>query len=341
MAAVSLCFVGCGAMNARHVRLFKRLRPGAPFAVASRDPDRARAFGARLGAKESFGSYDQALGSGYDGLVIGTPPRGHAQLIEGALAVGKHLLIEKPVVARFEELARLWPSLKRAPGTVMVAENLHYAPFHRRLKAALRDPALGRPLILDLIRLGRARPSGWRADPAEMPLGALHEGGVHWIRRVLDLASVFEAAPAAQIVDVFATGPARPVTSTPGEDTMMIVARHRSGLTSRLLHTWAVPWRFPPFDASKVLLENGALYFDSRSLGGRAYGPGGGRWLWPTVRDGGGYAAMWADFLAAAETGRAPELTLEDVFADFAYLDAAYRSKASGRPETPAAPPPA
>jgi predicted dehydrogenase len=339
MPGVSLCFVGCGAMNARHVRVFKALRPGAPFAVASRDPERARAFAGRLGAKESFGSYDAAVRAGYDGLVIGTPPRGHAALIEAALAAGKHLLIEKPVVARFDELERLWPALKRHPRTVMVAENLHYAPFHRRLKEWLRDPALGRPLVLDLVRLGRSRPTGWRADPAEMPLGALHEGGVHWIRRVLDLGSVFEQTPADQIADVFAAGPERPVTATPGEDTMMIVGRHRSGLTSRLLHTWAVPWRFPPFDASKVLLEHGALYFDARSLGGRAYGPRGARWLWPNLRDGGGSRAMWADFLAAAETGRPPQLTLEDVFADFAYLDAAYRSKASGRPETPRRPP--
>ena len=47
---------------------------------------------------------------------------------------------------------------------------------------------------------------------------------------------------------------------------------------------------------------------------------------------------MWADFLAAAETGRPPELTLEQTFADFAYLDAAYRSKASDRPEAPKRP---
>ena len=47
---------------------------------------------------------------------------------------------------------------------------------------------------------------------------------------------------------------------------------------------------------------------------------------------------MWTDFLGAAETGRPPELTLEQLFADFAYLDAAYRSKASGRPETPKQP---
>ena len=143
MAGISLCFVGCGAMNARHVRLFKRLRPGSAFAVASRDRRESSRFWRALGAKDCFGSYDEALASGYDGLVIGTPPRGHAALIEAALAAGKHLLIEKPVVARFDELERLWPALKRSGRTVMVAENLHYAPFHRRLKERLRDPAAG------------------------------------------------------------------------------------------------------------------------------------------------------------------------------------------------------
>jgi hypothetical protein len=48
---------------------------------------------------------------------------------------------------------------------------------------------------------------------------------------------------------------------------------------------------------------------------------------------------MWIDFLGAAENARPPELTLQAIFADFAYMDAAYRSKASGRPETPKRPP--
>ena len=79
--------------------------------------------------------------------------------------------------------------------------------------------------------------------------------------------------------------------------------------------------------------------FDARSLYGRAYGPNGKRWLWPSVRDASGYQAMWIDFLGAMESGRPTELTLEQLFADFAYLDAAYRSKASGRPEAPRQPP--
>jgi predicted dehydrogenase len=325
-------------MNARHIRTLRRLRPHARIAVASRKRDRARAFAATHGARDSFGDYEDAIASDYQTVVIGVPPRAHRSLVELALAAGKHVLIEKPVFASFDELETLWPRLKAHRATVMVAENLHYAPFHRRLKELLRAPGLGQPLLLELTRLGRVRPTGWRADPEEMPLGALHEGGVHWIRRLLDLASVFEDGRADHVVELHAVGPPAPVTATPGEDTMMIMARHRSGLTSRLFHSWAVPWRFWPFDASKLLLEHGALYFDARGIVGRFYGPDGRQWLWPHVLDAGGFQTMWRDFLACVETGQRPELTLEQVFADFAYMDAAYRSLRSGHPEKPVTP---
>ena len=134
--------------------------------------------------------------------------------------------------------------------------------------------------------------------------------------------------------------PPAPVTATPGEDTMMIVARHRSGLMSRLFHSWAVPWRFWPFDASKLLARaRRAVLRRARHLRPllRAARHAGGSG--PHVRDAAGYQTMWRDFLACIEDGRRPELTLEQVFADFAYMDAAYRSRTSGRPETPAAPP--
>src|SRR5262249_24050020 len=158
---------------------------------------------------------------------------------------------------------------------------------------------LGRPLVLDLVRLGRSRPSGWRADPAEMPLGALHEGGVHWIRKLLDLAAVVEGGQLDHVAHVYAVAPPAPGTPTPGRGTTLVVARHRSGLVSRLLHTWAAPWRLPPFDMSKVLLEHGALYFDARGIFGRVYAPAGRSFLWPDLRDAGGTQAMWRDFLAA------------------------------------------
>ena len=48
-------------VNARHIRTLRRLRPRAVIGVASRDEGRARDFGARVGARDCFGSYDQAI----------------------------------------------------------------------------------------------------------------------------------------------------------------------------------------------------------------------------------------------------------------------------------------
>ena len=158
MPDVSVCFLGTGRINARHIQTLKQLRPQARIAVASRDKHRARAFGDRHGARDSYGSYEDAIASDYDTIVIGVPPSAHRSLVELALAAGKHLLIEKPVFASFDELEALWPRLSDIGPTVMVAENLHYAPFHRRLKHLLGQKGLGQPLLLDLTRLVRARP---------------------------------------------------------------------------------------------------------------------------------------------------------------------------------------
>jgi len=338
MTAPDVCFLGCGAMTARHLDTLRRLRPGARIAVASRDAARARAFAARHGVHESFGSYEQALASSYGVVVVATPPRSHRALLEGAIAAGKHVLVEKPICADLDELAALWPALVASAGVVMVAENDHFAPFQRTLKTQLAALDGGRPLFLDLVRLGVSPPRGWRADRREMPLGALHEGGVHWIRRLMDLASVFEDDAVDHVVDVSAFGPTTPLGDTPHEDTTMLVVRHRSGLTSRLLHSWALPWRLP-FDVSKVVLERGALYFDSRGAFGCAFRGRERRWIAPALRDRGGFVAMWRHFLDCVALRRRPELSLAQTFADFAVLDAGLCARRAGRPFSPRRPP--
>jgi len=245
--------------------------------------------------------------------------------------------VEKPIFNSLREFEKIWPSLVRYPGTIMVAENLHFAPFHRRLKHLLQGGRLGRPLFLDLYRFGRSQPEGWRADPEQMPLGALHEGGVHWVRRLLDLASVFEENGSPGVVGVRAYRPQVPLTEMPGDDTMMVVARHRSGLVSRLFHTWGIPRRSVLFDVSKFQLEGGTLYFDSRGIFGRLVTNRRKKFMWPSIRDAAGFKAMWQHFVYCLENRQKPELSIETIFGDFAYLEAAYRSLESGKEENPEA----
>lgn len=335
---LSVCFLGCGQINLRHIKILRRLRPHAIVAVASRSARVAEPYANKVGAQRFFGSYDEAIAAGHDVYVVGTVPGSHHGLVKAIVEGGHHCLVEKPAFNSLSEFRDLWPRLRRSRGVFMVAENLHFAPFQRKLKRLMADASLGRPLALELVRLGRSRPSGWRLDPKQMPLGALHEGGVHWIRRLLDLASVFEPDGHAGVIDVMAYGPSTPVTSTPHEDTMIVMSRHRSGLTTRLLHTWAVPWRLPVFDASKLYSEFGAVYFDARGVYGRVYRPRGKSWVWPVLADAGGYQAMWRSFLGSVEEGRPCELSLQTAYDDFAYMDAAYRSRASGVPEAPLPP---
>lgn len=335
--ALKLCLLGTGKINVRHLKIVRRLRPEAEITVASRSQATAEAFRRSHGLEGAFGSYEAAIASpNVDVVLIGTPPSNHAELVEACLQARKSALIEKPVFNSLAELNALYPRMRDADALYMVAENLHYAPFHRRLKQAAAPEQLGPPIYLDLNKLGVSKVSGWRADPQEMPLGALHEGGVHWIRRILDLAAVYDGDRELEgsILDVQCFGPDAPLHEVPREDTSIIVARHRSGLVSRLIHSWAVPWRFIVGNSSKLVCQRGALFFDARGIFGRAYGPDGQRLLLPNIADAGGYQAMWADFIECLEQGRQPELTLEHILLDFAYMDAAYRSRHSGRPET-------
>lgn len=329
----SVCFLGAGFINAKHMRVLRRLFPKMRLGIASREEGRAEEFKNKFHLDVSFKDYRSAIASDFSVLVIGLPPKVHFDLVQEGLSAGKHLFIEKPIFNSFAEFQTLMPQLQNRRNIVMVGENQWFDPFHQKIKRCLKENDFGRPLFFDLIRLGRPRPKDWLADPIQMPLGALHMGGVHWIRRLLDLANVYEEDPTRGVLGVRAYRPSFLLSDVPKEDTMMVVARHRSGLVSRLYHSWGIRKRGGGvFDFSKIHLEKGALYFDGRGVIGFVFG-GRKKIIWPGLNDYGGFKTMWRHFIRCVEEGRKPDLSLQDIFLDFAYLDAAYRSAQSGKEE--------
>lgn len=330
----SVCFLGAGFINGKHARLLRRLFPQMRLGIASRDPQRAKEFKKRFSLDAHFKNYHEAITSDFSTLVLGLPPQSHFGLVQEGLHAGKHLVIEKPIFNSLDEFKTLLPRLQNSPTLVMVAENQWFDPFHQKIKRCLQENDFGRPLFFDLIRLGRPKPKAWFTDPSQMPLGALHEGGVHWIRRLLDLANVYEQDPYQSILGVRAYRPPFLLWEVPQEDTMMVVARHRSGLVSRLYHSWGIRRRGGGlFDFSKIYLERGTVCFDGRGIIGFVFGRR-RKVIWPSLDDYGGFKKMWRHYIACAEEGRKPALSLQDIFLDFAYMDAAYRSIRSGKEET-------
>lgn len=337
----SVCFLGTGRITAKHISILKKLSPALRLSVASRDLSRAQAMQRRFGLVAAFGNYEEAIQSDFDTVVIATPPRLHFDLVEKSLKAGKNILIEKPIFNSLEEFQKLWVPLKKYSRFVMVLENQWFDPFFQKVRNTLQTHDFGRPLFLNFVRRGLQKRKGWRQDSSEMPLGALHEGGVHWIRKLLGLAGLYESSPNTGLLKVMATTPSFRLTDTPGEDTMVVMARHQSGLVSRLFHSWGLPggWR----DLSTITLEKGSITFSSHGLGGISFGacPNGAccKILSPCFRDMGGYKTMWKHLLTELQKEKGkpasgqPGVTLEDIFFDFTYLDAAYRSLKSGNEE--------
>jgi len=64
------------------------------------------------------------------------------------------------------------------------------------------------------------------------------------------------------VINVLAVTSPVKLAPNDGEDTSAVVARHRSGLVSRLFHTWGIQRRSHCFDISQCMLARGSVYFD-------------------------------------------------------------------------------
>jgi predicted dehydrogenase len=78
-------------------------------AVASRDGDRARAYAAEHAIPHAHGSYDALLGDPeVDAVYVSLPNALHVEWTRHALEAGKHVLCEKPLSRRPEDVEALF-----------------------------------------------------------------------------------------------------------------------------------------------------------------------------------------------------------------------------------------
>src|SRR6185312_6164900 len=79
---------------------------GVVTAIASRDLKKARALADRFGVPHAFGSYEEMLGSDViDGVYIPLPTSQHVEWAVKAADAGKHVLVEKPLALKAEDIA--------------------------------------------------------------------------------------------------------------------------------------------------------------------------------------------------------------------------------------------
>lgn len=119
-----------------------------------------------------------------DAVLVSAPPNVHRQFAEAAVAVGKHVLIEKPVAATLPDVAALATLAQQAPVVVEVVRNERFMDLHVACRQLLQDGAIGllRAMHLFSSTTGPemwARDASWFRDRTRSGGGAMLDLGVH------------------------------------------------------------------------------------------------------------------------------------------------------------------
>ncbi len=146
---VRVGLIGSGFISQIHAEALKRVAGAELCAVASPTPGNAQALAQKYAIPHAMTDYRRLLEMDeIDLVVIGVPNDLHCQITLDAAAVGKHIVIEKPLCLNLDEADRMLDACRRAHVKLMYAEELCFAPKYVRLKQLLDSGALGKPVLL-------------------------------------------------------------------------------------------------------------------------------------------------------------------------------------------------
>jgi predicted dehydrogenase len=161
-------------------------------AIAGRDESSLERTAHQFGVPSWYTDADEMLGrEDIDAVLVLTPPKSHGRFAEKAIAAGKHVLVEKPLVMTFEEAAELLEALKaqqlKAPTTFMPLPDVE-TPEHRLVARLLAEGIVGEATSVEC-HLGHRGPThaDWFYRQALAGGGVLFDLGIYAVSAVVSL----------------------------------------------------------------------------------------------------------------------------------------------------------
>jgi xylose dehydrogenase (NAD/NADP) len=218
------------------------------IAVASRDSARAEAYARERGIKRAYGSYEELLADpDVEAVYISLPNSLHVEWSIRALKAGKHVLCEKPLSRRAEDVERAFDVAEQSGRLLMEAFMYRHNPQTARLKELVDGGAIGR---LRLVRAAFSFPltdsPDVRLDPA-LDGGGLMDVGCYCVSGVRLLAGEPEQVYGEQIV-----------SSTGVDEVFTGTMRFSGDVLAELDSGLVLPMR----DELEAIGEEGSLFLD-------------------------------------------------------------------------------
>lgn len=336
--------VGAGLIAQHHAAALRSLPEADLVAVCDPVPDKARGFAAdhapgALAFEDLHGMLDAVR---LDAVCVCTPHPQHAPVVERCAARGVHAIVEKPFTATLADADRAIAASTRHGTALSVIFQRRWYPASRRIRDALDQGKLGRPI------LGEAIVEFWRGEDyyALAPWRGRWdtEGGgvlINQAPHMIDLLQWY-MGPVEEAFCYWANL-AHPYVEV--EDTAVAVLRFAGGGLGLIKATnSANPWMRYGVTITgstgatvNVSMDNG--YEMGHNFIWNVPGEEGGVERWLAEERASGlrefpdfHAMQLRDFLGAIREGRAPAVSAEEGRKTVEIIEALYRSGRTGAP---------
>lgn len=263
-----------------------------------------------------------------DAVLIATPTDTHSNLIEAAIAAGKAVLCEKPVDLSLARAQACQTVVAATGKPVMIGFNRRFDPNFGALKAAVDAGEIGKPELLSITSF----------DPAPPPVAYIKVSGGLFRDMMIhdfDMAN-FLMGEAPVAVSAFGSSVVDPEIGAAGDvDTAVVTLTYADGRLAVIKNSRRAVYGYD--QRVELLGSEGLLQaqnmLENTVVKSTTAGVSSAK---PTYffleRYMPSYAAEWAAFVEALETGTAFPVTLDDGVAALAMAEAASRSAKEGKP---------
>lgn len=141
--------IGAGHIAVKMAYTLREMEGVEPYAIASRDQNKANAFAAEWGFTCAYGSYEKLINDPKVQLVyIATPHSFHYSQAKACLEAGKPVLCEKAFTANKHEAEALFKLAAEKHLFIAEAMWIRYMPFMKTLRELIDKGTIGRVMTL-------------------------------------------------------------------------------------------------------------------------------------------------------------------------------------------------
>ena len=260
---IGLAVVGSGRIGTLRARLAAR-HPAVNFlAVSDLDPANAKKLAEKAGADFYSGSNDEIIARPeVTAVIVSTPEGEHAAPVRKALALGKPVLVEKPIAMTLADADAILAELNQSGGDLHVGYSRRYKECFLRAKEQINQGRLGQ-IIGGTARVYNKRTSAFnilKRDPHATPV-------LDILTYYVDLMCWF--LEGNRPVEIVARGNKKLFKGYEADDMNWAIMSFEDGAVVNLGVSYALPAHYPTqgqSDRVELLGIDGAMMIDDDHL---------------------------------------------------------------------------